>query len=341
MNQKQNRMLQLFVLIALVLAMTLIMSSCSNAHVHSFGEWTITKLPSCTEAGEQERLCTCGEKQTQTIPAKGHQFGEWKTVKNATCTESGEQERYCECGEKQVQAVSPKGHSFGEWKIVKNASCTESGEQERYCNCGERQNQSVSAKGHSFGDWSVEKEATCTADGLKKRTCSTCGLTESQTIAATGHKWKEATCTEPKQCTICGLAEGTELGHAGNPGQKCSRCGETINIIIRLPKLPVETWYYNDNKTSVESITYDINQSGKIHFEFTIKKTYEKSGFEYNGFQFRLLSSDGIVLKAGHLSKSGLNVGDKAIITLNVYISDLNLSPNTTEIILQIQDYSH
>ena len=36
---------------------------------HSFGEWTVTKEPTETEAGEQKRTCTkCGESETEVIP---------------------------------------------------------------------------------------------------------------------------------------------------------------------------------------------------------------------------------------------------------------------------------
>ena len=57
-------------------------------HVHSFGEWTITKAATCTESGEQERICSCGEKETQPIAAVGHTVVVDAAVA-ATCTETG------------------------------------------------------------------------------------------------------------------------------------------------------------------------------------------------------------------------------------------------------------
>ena len=30
-------------------------------HIHTFGEWAITKAATCQESGIQERSCTCGE----------------------------------------------------------------------------------------------------------------------------------------------------------------------------------------------------------------------------------------------------------------------------------------
>ena len=43
-------------------------------HTHKYGEWTITSNASCTENGERERVCDCGEKETKTIKALGHKY---------------------------------------------------------------------------------------------------------------------------------------------------------------------------------------------------------------------------------------------------------------------------
>ena len=44
----------------------------ADTHEHSFGEWTVTTEPTCTEDGSKERVCECGEKETEVIPALGH-----------------------------------------------------------------------------------------------------------------------------------------------------------------------------------------------------------------------------------------------------------------------------
>ncbi|MBO5222321.1 MAG: hypothetical protein J6C26_08400 [Clostridia bacterium] len=44
----------------------------SEAHVHSFGEWTTVKEATCSRKGEQERTCACGEKETQSVEALEH-----------------------------------------------------------------------------------------------------------------------------------------------------------------------------------------------------------------------------------------------------------------------------
>ena len=44
---------------------------------HTYGEYTVTKQPTCTETGTKERVCQeCGYKQTKTIDALGHTYEE-------------------------------------------------------------------------------------------------------------------------------------------------------------------------------------------------------------------------------------------------------------------------
>ena len=56
---------------------------------------------------------------------------------------------------------------------------------------------STSKCDHEWGGWTVTKDATCEVAGVRSRTCAQCGETETAPVAATGHKWAEATCTAP------------------------------------------------------------------------------------------------------------------------------------------------
>ena len=47
---------------------------------------TITKEPTCTEAGEKTYTCDCGDSYTEVIPVKGHNF------EDGACTDCGEKE---------------------------------------------------------------------------------------------------------------------------------------------------------------------------------------------------------------------------------------------------------
>lgn len=57
-------------------------------HEHSYGEWTVTKDPSCTVNGEKERKCSCGETRTKTIDALGHDKIKHE-AKTPACNDAG------------------------------------------------------------------------------------------------------------------------------------------------------------------------------------------------------------------------------------------------------------
>ena len=54
-------------------------------HTHSYGEWVITKEPTCTEAGEKKQECFCGDIKTEEVFAIRH------TYENGYCTVCGQQ----------------------------------------------------------------------------------------------------------------------------------------------------------------------------------------------------------------------------------------------------------
>ena len=43
-------------------------------HSHNFGEWVITKSPTCTDPGERMRSCDCNEIETEVIRPTGHDY---------------------------------------------------------------------------------------------------------------------------------------------------------------------------------------------------------------------------------------------------------------------------
>ncbi|MBO4413098.1 MAG: hypothetical protein J5830_00170 [Clostridia bacterium] len=190
--------------ILLAVIMTLgMLAGCGEQpeHIHSFGEWTITKNPTCTEAGEQERLCSCGERQVQSIPEKGHSFSEWVIAKPATCTEAGEQYAICNiCGQRMTQSI-PAEHKNGDWIVDKMPTCAESGTKHKECTvCGVKTESAEIPKtnDHKWGNGTIINAATCTIAGKKEFVCSICGANKVETIVALGHdKDSEGVC---KRC---------------------------------------------------------------------------------------------------------------------------------------------
>lgn len=68
---------------------------------HAMGDWAQTKAPSCTESGEEKRVCnTCGYSETRELSATGHTYT--PTVTAPTCTAQGFTTYTCSCGESYV-----------------------------------------------------------------------------------------------------------------------------------------------------------------------------------------------------------------------------------------------
>ena len=121
-------------LLAAVIFICAFLASCGMKdpyHIHAFGDWRIMSEATCTKNGLRERVCKCGEKETEIIEATGHNFGDWTTVRKATCTDDGLNERICHCGEKETRIIKATGHDFSDWTHVKKVSCTDDGEDER------------------------------------------------------------------------------------------------------------------------------------------------------------------------------------------------------------------
>ena len=73
-------------------------------------------------------------------------------------------------------------HSYSS-KTVK-ATCISGGYTVHTCSCGASYTDSYTdATGHRWSDWKTVKKATTSSEGRKQRTCSSCGKTESKTIA--------------------------------------------------------------------------------------------------------------------------------------------------------------
>lgn len=205
---------------------------------HDYGDWTVTKQPTCTEDGEQKHSCqTCGWEETETIPATSHTpsdewshnatdhwhvcqdcqaevdkaaytFGQWITVTEPGEFTPGEKVRTCEvCGYEERAEIPGTGHvSDEQWHFDETNHwnlCTDCGNQ-------------INVEAHDFGEWTVDIPAGCTTEGTETRTCATCGYEQTQTIPATGHVYGEWTVTTEPTCTEKGVESRT-----------CENCGNT------------------------------------------------------------------------------------------------------------------
>ena len=70
------------------------------------------------------------------------------------------------------------------------AGCTKDGIRQYTCSlCGDSYLESIAALGHSYGEWVVETGASCTQAGTETKTCSACGDVVSQEIPTIGHSY--------------------------------------------------------------------------------------------------------------------------------------------------------
>ena len=82
-----------------------------GSHEHSFSEWKTVKQASCTEEGQKERTCACGEKETVTLPMTTHNFV------NGVCDK---------CGAKPSEGLEYTLNSDGKsYKVSGIGTCTD------------------------------------------------------------------------------------------------------------------------------------------------------------------------------------------------------------------------
>ena len=144
------------ILLAILLVSCLALTAC---HTCEFGEWAVTKQPTCTQDGSKERVCECGEKETEVVPATGHTFGDWTEVKAPTCTETGLELRYCHCAATESRVIEA-GHD----EITHDAqsvTCVEIG-WDAYVTC-------------SRCDYTTYKEIPATGHSYENKVCTVCG----------------------------------------------------------------------------------------------------------------------------------------------------------------------
>ncbi|MCQ2797139.1 MAG: hypothetical protein MJ241_01600 [Bacilli bacterium] len=165
-----------------------------SAHKHSYGEWTETKAPTCTEKGEKERTCTgCGEKQTQAVSAAGHKYvKDDAKSQDATCTEGGKLVEKCSvCGNEKETATEALGHDLVKAEDQTGAvtpTCEDPGTEIQECSrCHEKTTVDVEATGHTWGETTWTKEATCTDPSEGSHKCETCNKEEAVSEPALGH----------------------------------------------------------------------------------------------------------------------------------------------------------
>ena len=101
----------------------------SIIHIHTFDDWNTTAAPTCTEKGEEERVCSvCEYKETRDIEALGH---DWSEEWSNDGTNHWHKCNRCE------KITDNAEHIYGEWIETKPAKVNEKGERKHICDiCG-------------------------------------------------------------------------------------------------------------------------------------------------------------------------------------------------------------
>lgn len=124
-----------------------------SSHTHSYTA-KVTKEATCTTEGERIYTCTCGDRYTETIPAKGHSESAWIIDKAATAIENGSKHTECTtCGKVIKTAVIPVTGEVSDRKetVIFTGSAKTSG-------WGQAITLSTTKEGGSFDSSIIEKD---------------------------------------------------------------------------------------------------------------------------------------------------------------------------------------
>ena len=225
---KIKRILITILLVVVSVILMTCFTACDNnqqnePHTHSFEEWSTSKKASCIEAGEEERYCSCGEKQVRAIAALGHTEVVDEAIES-TCKVAGKTEgKHC----------SVCGYIIIEQKDIPLSNHTYDSDNDTDCNiCGYVRTESCK---HINTEVIPSVDASCTQIGLTEGVkCIDCGTTiVAQTIVdAKNHnpitiKGYDSTCSQ------VGRTDGIE----------CSACG---SVIEKSSEIPVKPHEYSD-----------------------------------------------------------------------------------------------
>ena len=209
-------------------------------HIHSY---TQTERTGNDCIGyEVKYSCSCGDSYTEMdyTGVTGHDYIARRT--ESTCVQEGSIVYTCsKCGDSFTVSLPLAEHVWSEdWS--KDAS-----QHWHVCTvCGERKD----AAAHTWDEGQVTSQATCTGDGVMTYTCTVCGATKTEPIAALGHSWGEWAVTKTPTRTETGMLTRT-----------CTRNGAHTETY----ELPV----LGDTSYTAETVAATCTQAGSITYKLT------------------------------------------------------------------------
>ena len=238
---------------------------------HDWDSGIVTRKATCTEEGIRTYTCEkCGDTDTINIPKTAHNYIIEQQQK-ATCTANGYSISVCQnCNDTKRVEIPATGHVNQITKDAKEASCKSEGYTgDVYCqDCNKllKEGQVIPKTDHVWNKGEVTTSSTCTTEGIKTYTCTSCGITKTEAIAATGHGVTEI--RNKKDASV------TSEGYTGDI--YCTICNQKISSGKRIAKLTQQT--VTPGKTVKDKSTngvYKVLMDG-ASVEFT-KPVYKKS----------------------------------------------------------------
>ena len=212
MNTKHRRLVCVLGLLTVFLCIA-ILTACNKDSTceHQWGERTVIKNASCTEAGVAERKCAaCGQTKSEAIEPQGHDWSEATCAAPKTCN-------ICAATDGEAAPHSYTVETVKDEALKSAASCTDAAVYYKSCACGAIS----SADADTFT--SGEALAHSDKDGDNDHACDTCGKAD-----ITSHTFGEAACGNPAICSECGAAADQVPTHSdANLDHICdNNCGK-------------------------------------------------------------------------------------------------------------------
>lgn len=186
------------------------------AHGHSKNEYKVIEPSCTEPGESYYScLYMCGAKlDLEYTPATGHSYSNWVIESVASCTEYGVKTRVCNnCLLEEYITTSPFGHTSLNETITREATCSENGEKTGVCDtCGEAYTSTIPRKGHTYSEATCTEAPMCIrccdiwgaplghylheADCDDPVRCTRCDYTEGEAL---GHDFEWGSC---KRCDL-------------------------------------------------------------------------------------------------------------------------------------------
>ena len=194
---------------------------------HSFGDWKVTKTPTCVAKGTETRTCSgCSKTETRDVAATNvHTYDNGAVTKEPGCDTKGVKTYSCTnagCNHKKTEDIAATGHKMDKGTITTKPGCDTKGVKTYSCTnagCNHKKTEDIAATGHTWDKGTVTTKPGCETKGVKTYSCTNagCNKTKTEDVAATGHKWVDDTVitepgceTEGEKKVVCSVCEKTQ-----------------------------------------------------------------------------------------------------------------------------------